>query len=296
MQLSLVVLSALLAVTGPPPKAAPDAVEVQHCFLSLTDSGESRVSTKEAGILMKWGVVAGQEVKAKQVLAQLDDVEADLAVQAAEAECDVAKEEAKNTTNVRYAKAAAEVAKVELQQAVDANKRVPGTVALAELNRLKLTWDRSKLEIEKADMDFIIAGLKAKVAEAKKATASEKLHSRQIISPLAGVVVELNKHVGEWVQPGDTLIHVVGLDRLRVEGFLKASEVEPREVAGRPVTLTVKFPRGMKKAFSGTVVYVSPLVNSGYEFRVWAEVENQKLGGYWLLRPGLSADMTIHLK
>jgi multidrug resistance efflux pump len=296
MHFSLIILTALLAVSGPPTKTAPPAVKVQHCFVSLTDQGESKVSTKEAGILMKWAVKAGQEVKAGQVLAQLDNVEAMLAVDAAEAELNVANQEAKNTVNTRYARAAALVAHAEYQQGLDANKRVPGTVAVAELTRLKLTWDRSELEIEKADSDHIIDGLKAKVAEAKADTAKEKLNSRKIVAPLDGIVVELDHHVGEWVQPGDTLVHVVGLEHLRVEGFLKAADVEPREVAGQPVTITVQMARGSEQVFTGTVVFISPLVTSGYEYRIWADVENKKLDGHWLLRPGLIADMNIQLK
>ena len=46
----------------------------------------------------------------------------------------------------------------------------------------------------------------------------------------------------------------------------------------------------------GKIVFVSPLVQPGGEYLVWAEVENKQENGHWLLRPGLTATMTIQLK
>ena len=70
-------------------------------------------------------VRAGQEMTAGDPLAQLDDVEAKLAVAAADAEYKVALEEAKSDVNIRYSKAAARVAYAELIQAQDSNRRAP---------------------------------------------------------------------------------------------------------------------------------------------------------------------------
>lgn len=304
MHISLLVLGALLAVSGPPPRNPAAEVTLPKCLVSLTDQGESQVSAKEAGILKKMLVAAGQELqagdpltkKAADPLAQLDDVEAKLAALAADAEYKVAQEEAKSDVNVRYSKAAARVAYAELIQAQDANRRSPGAVAKSEISRLELTYERSLLEIEKANVDRFIAGLKAEVAKAKADAAHEKLNSRTILSPLDGVVVELRKRPGEWVQPGDLLLHMLRLDRLKVEGFLKATEVAPREVAGCPVSVVVQLAHGSQETLPGRVVFVSPRVESGGEYRVWAEVENRKRDGHWVLRPGLPASMTIELK
>jgi hypothetical protein len=43
-------------------------------------------------------------------------------------------------------------------------------------------------------------------------------------------------------------------------------------------------------------VYVSPLVESGNTFRIWAEVANEQEDDQWLLRPGQTAQMTIHTR
>jgi hypothetical protein len=43
-------------------------------------------------------------------------------------------------------------------------------------------------------------------------------------------------------------------------------------------------------------VFVNPLIRSGGEFQVRTEVKNRKDGEFWLLSPGLKAEMTIQLK
>ena len=83
------------------------------------------------------------------------------------------------------------------------------------------------------------------------------------------------------------------MDRLRVEGFISASEVNVSEIAGGSVAVDVQLARGRKERFNGKVVFVSPIVTSGGKYRVRAEVENRREQGHWLLRPGMNAAMTI---
>jgi multidrug efflux pump subunit AcrA (membrane-fusion protein) len=88
---------------------------------------------------------------------------------------------------------------------------------------------------------------------------------------------------------------VVRIDRLRVEGFLSASEFSPSEIAGRPVTVEVTLAGSRAARFSGQVVFISPLVAAGNKYRVRAEVENRSENGHPILRPGMSATMHIGL-
>ncbi len=54
--------------------------------------------------------------------------------------------------------------------------------------------------------------------------------------------------------------------------------------------------RGQTVRLPGKVVFVSPLVQAGDRYRVRAEVENRQQNEHWLLRPGMSASMTIHVQ
>src|SRR5438445_6301914 len=104
------------------------------------------------------------------------------------------------------------------------------------------------------------------------------------------MVVQVNPHHGEWVEAGKTVMRVLRVDRLRVEGFVHVEKLT-RELVGRKVTLTVDVAGQPGNEFEGAVVFVSPEVNPvKQQVRVWAEVENRKL----LLRPGLRGSFVIH--
>jgi len=298
MHLSLMVLSSLLLAAASPGTPPPSSVTLQGgCFVFVLRDGEAQVPAKEAGALVQLAVVEGQQVKAGDLLAQIDDVDAQLAAKAMGLKLDVAKEEAVSSSiNVEFARAAADVSQADYEGGLEANRQMPGTYPKSEMRRLLLTWKRSQAEIKKAESDQKVAGLKAKVSGAEAEQAAEAVRRRQIRSPLDGEVVELRCHPGEWVKPGDPAAYVVRMDRLRIEGFVSATQVEPGEVDKRPVTITVQLARQRQENFSGEVVFASPVIQASNKFRIWVEVENRKENGHWLLHPGHSAEMIIHLK
>jgi multidrug efflux pump subunit AcrA (membrane-fusion protein) len=62
------------------------------------------------------------------------------------------------------------------------------------------------------------------------------------------------------------------------------------------VTVEVTLADDRKEKVEGRISFVSPLVESGGDYRVFAEVPNRKTPGSdeWLLRAGQTATMTIH--
>ena len=251
--------------------------------MSLTDRGESQVSAKEAGILREMLVRAGQEMKAGDPLAQLDDVEAKLAVAAADAEYKVALEEAKSDVNVRYSKAAVRrgLCRTDPGAGIQPPRPAPWPSRKSAPGidlRAVAAGDRE------GQMDRQIAGLKAEVAKAKADAARKNSPAARSPRRIDGIVVEMRKRPGEWVQPGDLLVHMLRIDHLKVEGFLKADEIAPRS-RRLPGDGQRSLVRGSHETLTGRVVFVSPRVESGGEYRVWAEVENRKRNGHWVLRP-----------
>jgi multidrug efflux pump subunit AcrA (membrane-fusion protein) len=277
-----------------PTQAAPAEVKLDRCFVSPVN--EARVPAREAGVLLEIPVREGRQASVGDLLARIDDTQAKMAFQVAQFNYQVAQEQARDDVNVRYSTAAAAVAEAEYQQAVEANKRVPNTVPQAEVRRLLLTWRRTQLEIERAQMQLRIAGLEARVKQAEVEATLEMVRRREIASPLEGMVVEVFRHPGEWVQPGDVVMHVVQMNRLRIEGFLNAYEVAPSEVLQREVLVGVRLARGRQETFRGRLVFADPRVLAQGAYRVWVEVENRQEDGFWLLRPGLEPEMTIQLR
>ncbi|MGC3967454.1 MAG: HlyD family secretion protein [Pirellulales bacterium] len=98
---------------------------------------------------------------------------------------------------------------------------------------------------------------------------------------------------GEWVEPGKPVVRLVRLDRLRVEGFVRYDQQSPGSLHGKTVRAEIASAGGVRHSFSGRVTFVSPIVQPGGEYRIWAEVENRRENEHWLLRPGLEAELTI---
>src|SRR5262249_41205181 len=131
----------------------------------------------------------------------------------------------------------------------------------------------------------------AKAAEVELADVN--IARRVVKAPLDGVVAQVNVHKGEWVKPGDPLMRVVRLDRLRAEGFLNLQRSNPVEIEDRKVTVRVDLDHARHIEVPGKIVFVSPLVEAGGEYRVTAELENLQENGRWVLRPGMTATLTI---
>ncbi|HYW78059.1 MAG TPA: HlyD family efflux transporter periplasmic adaptor subunit [Thermoguttaceae bacterium] len=263
-----------------------------RCLVSLIQ--EVAVPAREPGVLKALIVKEGDLVMPDQLLAQIDDTRAQMQLTAAKLKLQVARKQAENTTNVEYARAASDVAKAEWIQADDANKKVPGAVTTAEMRRLALTFHRTEWEIKQAQEDLVIAGLQADVSQAELDAAADNLQRRKILSPLEGEVVKVHRHEGEWVTAGDPVLDIVLVNQLWVEGFLSATDYTPGEIKGRPVSVKVKLAHGRAEQFSGTITFVSPLVELGGKRLVRATVENRKENGEWLLSAGLTAEMTIN--
>jgi len=299
--LPLLALTAAMVVGQPevrpaPLSTAPGTITVHHCLVAPVDQGQSQVAAKEPGVLEDIPIKEGQQVTTGQLLAQIDDAKDQMEVRAASAKLDVAHETAVNDVKRRYSIAAALVAEFTFLKNTEANKKVPGSVPATEVERLRLDWDRSKLEIEQNEFQHKIDVMDVRVKQAELDAANEGIERRKVRAPIDGVIVELKRHRGEWVAAGDTLLKLLRMDRLRIEGFINAKDYAPGEVVDRPVTVTVMLARDRQETFVGKVRFVSPQVEPGGDYRIYAEVLNRQENDQWLLRPGLNADMTINLQ
>ncbi len=276
------------------PTSAAQRVQLKQCLVSLIHDVE--VPAREAGVLTKVEVHEGQEVKAQEPLAQVDDERARAQRQVAEHQLQHAEATAANDVNVRYSKAASNVSQAEVAEAEEANRTSAGAVAAAEVRRLQLTSRRAALGIEQAESERHLNDLASKVRAAELRAAESDVQRRVVVAPVAGMVVEVFKEPGEWVQAGEAILRIVQLQRLRVEGYVHAEQLGCNEVAGCQVTVAVRRQRGRIAQFTGKVVFVNPIIEASGNYRVWAEVDNRQEQGHWLLQPGMEAQMTIDLK
>jgi multidrug efflux pump subunit AcrA (membrane-fusion protein) len=274
-----------------------NAIEVSGCLVTLTADGDAVVPAQEQGVLMAIPVTEGQAVKKDETLAQVDDSQAKMAQDVANNQYLSADAEAKNEVNILYYHAAYAVAQNEAKLAKTANQEEPNTFAWSEVLERDLKARQCEAQIQQAEHEKTVNGLKAAEKHAELDAATLEVTRRQIKSPLDGIVVNrYHHHPGEWVKPGDPVVRVIRADRLRVEGTLDASKYLPSEVLDQPVAITLKLPNRKPETFQGKVVFANPIVQAGMQFEVHAEVENRQDNGFWLLRPGLTVQMTIDRK
>ncbi len=267
----------------------PITLEIPSALIKLTEQVD--VPAREAGVLVEVKVSEGKMVEKDELLAQIMDVETRLAKERAQIEVEIARKKAENDINIRFAKKSAEVSKAEMRRAMESIKKYPKSISDSEMDRLRLTVEQAVLEIEQAERDFEIAKLTLRLEENDCQSAEELLSRRKILAPFSGVVVQINHHRGEWVKPGDMVVRVLRIDRLRAEGFLDAKEVTG-DLKGCAVKLTVDLPGERGVVFPGKVVFVSPEIDPvNTQVHVWAEVENRGLR----LRPGMRANMSIEV-
>lgn len=288
----------LLAAALPARAFAADAPRpepvLERCLVSLVE--EAKVPAREAGVLVELAIREGATVSKNDVIAKIDDDQPQMERRKAKAEHDQALAKAESDVDVRFAVASEEVAAAEYRKAVESHSKVPGSVTEVERNRLMLNEKKAELQIEQAQLERRLAALAAQSKEVEVLAAENGIDRRLIRSPLDGVVVQVFPHRGEWMQPGDPLARVVRADKLRVEGYVDSSRFDPEEVRDRPVTVEVRLADDRRESFQGRIVFTSPLVESGGDYRVFAEVENRQApqSRQWLLRPGQTARMTIH--
>jgi len=274
-----------------PARGEPVMVRLEHCLVSLIDDLE--IPAEQAGVLTSLSVKEGDQLAKDAVIATVDAEQARFHYEAALADAHGARTKADSTLETEYAVATHRTAEAEHRIAQFANQKQNGAVSVVELEKLRLAAEQAKIKIDVTRLESVVRGSDARGFDAKAKLAEVEVRNREIRAPLAGEVVEVPIRAGEWVEAGRPIVRLVRLDRLRVEGFVKFSELAPVDVMNRLVRVKVDFAAGRVESFEGRVTFVSPLVQPGGEYRIWAEVENRREADQWLLRPGLDVHMEL---
>ena len=276
--------------------ALADPVDDKCVLASIYDV---QVPAEEGGALVSLEVKEGMNVKAGMELGRIDYREAEAELQVRQYDFEVAEFKAKSKVAVEYARKAAEVAKTVYDKYELANKDEKGgsrkTVALTELLRYKLEWEKARVTIDKELEELKAAALTSKGKGAELEASKVSLSKRTLKRPIDGKVVKVLRTVGEWVAPGDTVFRIVSVDRLKIVSNLDANHYGPSDVEGRPVTVEVSMPRNRTYKAEGKVVSVSPLVGVGLKLPVTIEFDVPMEQGEPVVRAGQRATITIRL-
>lgn len=202
------------------------------------------LSPKITGRLTAVHVDQGDRVTAGQLLATLDAAEARRHLEAAEAGRTAAAATVTRTrTEEARAQAVLHRAQVDHARAVS----LADSRTLAEAERDKAT---EQLRIAEADLARVRAAI-AEAVQAEAAAASqvalqrELLAHTQLTAPFAGLVVRRDRHPGDVVNPGATVLHLAATEELWVSAWVDETAVaqlaadQPARVVFRSEPATV---------------------------------------------------------
>lgn len=267
----------------------PETVVVHDVQLTVIQQVD--LPARDEGVLAHIPVRVGQMVKRQDVLVQLNDEEASMTLERARLELQIAEQDSQNDTHRRLAQKKLAVVESELQRAKQSNAEFANSVSQTEIDELQLQTDQASIQIEQARHEQKQAELTRKLKDNEFRLANRILQRRQIRASLDGQIVQIYHQPGEWIKPGEPVVRILRLDRLRVEGFLKANRITP-QLDDAPIVLTVALPNKPRVQFSGRIVFVSPEINPvNGQVRFWAEVENRDLS----LKPGMGGTVEIQL-
>lgn len=275
--LTILALSAVLAVESIPTSPSKERILLRHCLAEYRQA--TLLGAPIAGVIQDSLVDLGDRVKAGQVLGRIQDLEQ-------RAEMERCKYEAEHPAAVRTAESKYDLAKIRTRYAKELTQEK--AVSRLEYDVLKREEETARLSLEEAKVLQRLAQLHYQQARAA-------VQVREIISPHDGIIVQVLKRKGEAVSvlPNDPVYRVVNPEVLRVTGYLDAVDawrVRPGQaVRVKPETAGPALPI-QEEVFSGEVVFVDREIDPRTRTcRVVAEVKNRKE----LLRAGLEVQMEI---
>lgn len=271
------------------PSRATDstAIVAESALIRVID--QIAVPARVPGVLAMVEVDEGQLIKQGDLLAKVDDTEEELIYQRAVIEHELAQRRALNDVAIRAAQKAMSFARQEYERLKRAADGIPGSVSKSELEESRVNAEQSELELEKAQHEHALETLNQRLKQAEQSVARHSMEIHQILSPINGMVVEVMRRPGEWVEPGDDVLRVIRIDRLRAEGLIPFENVTP-ELVGSPTEITVSIPGRPDIVAFGQIVFVNPELNPvNGRVRVRAEFENPRQS----LMPGMRAKMLI---
>ncbi|MFL6227371.1 MAG: efflux RND transporter periplasmic adaptor subunit [Pyrinomonadaceae bacterium] len=322
------------AMKGSEAPAPPVAVTTAKAFArdvpsyfqatgSLLAQETSDVASQASGQVISTPVSVGAFVRQGQVIARLNDRDARLrlqqaqagvgqaiaAVRAAEARLGLSPGGNFNASNIPEVRAAAAnyeqaLAQLRLAQTNEARYRTlveSGDVARSEYDQYRTQRDTAQAQANAARQQLeaatnaarqnnqAIQSAQAGVESARSAVAiaQKAVTDTQIRAPYAGFVSNRPVAVGEYVTPASVIATVLRTNPLKLQLQVPESQV-PFITQGMPVSLEVEAHRGKK--FNGRVADVNPAIDpTSRAATVEAEVENSDNS----LRSGMFATARI---
>ncbi len=251
------------------------------------------IPARVKGFINELAVEEGDEIQQGGTLASLDTASITSELEAARIRKANAERTAADDTALKYAEATLDVANKELEINIGLNRR--DALSNQELERSRLSKIQAALQVQRslAQMDIDQGAVDL---EHQNVTAVEELMKRHtIVAPFTGQVIKVNQRAGEFIQEGQTLLRLVDLSQVKVEGSVSLRQVNPYQLSGKRVIVSLQLAGDEVATLDGSIKSIGLGNRLDGTFVVQAIVQNEKRGSEWLLRPNSTVQMEILL-
>lgn len=259
---------------------------------AYTAAETAQVTPAVAGIVREVRVADTQAVKQGDVVVVLDDIDARLALEQAEAELGRAVRRVRgyvandNNLNARLAAANADFERARVDLVRREALADSGSVSGDELTRARNAFDSAKANVAAAvgsreanavliDSATEETNPEVALARAKRDQARINLERTVIRAPVSGIVVKRTVQVGQQVQPGAPVLSVVPLADLHVDANFKEGQLKQVRI-GQPVEVHSDL-YGKSVTYRGVVAGLSGGTGSAF-----ATIPAQNATGNWI--------------
>ncbi|MGC3967453.1 MAG: hypothetical protein QM775_08810 [Pirellulales bacterium] len=136
---------------------------------------------EKPGVLKSLVAREGAYLEAQAPIAVIDEAQAVLQHEAAQAEADAARAKAENPLEVEYAVATHRTAEAEYKIALSANAKQANAVSAVELERLRLAVEQARIKIGVTQFDQGLKSIEARSFDAKARLTGEEVRQRKIL-------------------------------------------------------------------------------------------------------------------
>lgn len=231
-------------------------------FSGVSKAGvETNLSFKVGGTISQLNVKVGDQIRAGQLIANLDATDYNL--------------------QLDQTKAAYTLAEVQMQNGRSAYERISklyenGSVSVNDYEQAKTAYESAK------------AGLSS--ARKQVELAEQMVNYTRLRAPIAGRVANLNAEINENVLPGFTIITLTSGSDIEVTVGIPEAFIATVKEGGTVEVLFSSLPDTM---FNGTISEVSYIVgSSSTTYPVTIKLDNPSED----IRPGMTANVTINLQ
>jgi biotin carboxyl carrier protein len=253
------------------------------------------VAAQSDGVIMQLNVDEGSLVKEGDVFVVLDTRIAEAEVEVASQELKAALLKEEEDSSVKFAKAAADVAKADLE--ISDNLFQKDVESFSDNNKKRLELTKATLQISVAESEKKQQGAAVELQKAKLKASKVQTELRTIRAPWTGVVSDLKKKQYSFARAGDEIFRLTSMQNIRVEGFAEV-DIAPHLLLGAPAKVSVRVPgQPNLPVIDSKVAFVAPRTSGQNKYKVYVNIINQLTpdGQQYLFREGMDAVIEISM-